>query len=216
MLTDGACLELDGRLSCRSSKVFPMPHLNAALAVSGGKFMGMLLADQIGRTEKTFDELKSGILAMSQAVEASVRPAWEKQFGKGITEFNLFVAGISETRGPDSFLITNHDDYLSMGVSPWTLVDLGEVTIAPSNDAFHAKWAEIMCTDDFGTEAAISLMNDQRQFVRPNRAGIDVHTVGCFAQLTTVQRGQISSRLLHRWDEDVIGEPINGSMSAPQ
>jgi hypothetical protein len=210
MFTDGAHLEFDGRLSCRASKVFAMPHLNAALAVRGGKFMGMILADQIGRTEKTFDEMKSGILATTEAVEASVRPAWEKQHGKGVTEFDLFIAGISETTGPDSFLITNHNDYLSMGVTAWTLVDLGRVSLAPSTDVLHANWAAHMHSASFDIRAAISLMNEQRRTVWPNRAGIDVHTVGCFAQLTTIQKGDISSRLFHRWDEDVIGEPING------
>lgn len=193
-----------------------MPHLNAALAVRGGKFMGMLLADQIGRTENTFDEMKTGIRALTQAIDASVRPAWEKQFGKGVTEFDLFVAGISETSGPDSFLITNHDDYLALGAPSWTLTDLGQVSIAPSNDAIHAKWAELIGAEDFGTGEAISLLNDQRGTVWPVRSGSDAHTVGCFAQLTTIQRGQITSRLIHRWDEDIIGKPINGSMSAPQ
>jgi len=207
VLTDGAHLEADGRLSCRGNKVFALPHLNAVLAVSGYKFMAMFMADQIGRTELSFDEMKSVIAVKAEAIQASVKAAWEQQFGEGATEFNLYVAGISETSGPDSYLVVSHGDYSSMGVEPWTVVDLGGVSLMPSNEALHGRWAQRI-SDCLHVEDAISLMNEQRQLTSPRRAGIDAHTVGAFVQLTTIDEHGINSQVIHRWDEDIIGEKI--------
>lgn len=207
VLTDGASYDSDGVVVGLVNKVAAFPHLNAALTANGPAFFLALLAARIHDAFTSFDELVAGIV---DRVRQSVRA--DKSFFDqvGGTRFVLYVAGISESRGPEAWMLASED---GDGFRAWHLEPLGQGIIKPASSDFMADLHEIpgMTTDPDEFDPAthgLMIMEEQRR--RPWEivgAGQNRHIIGGFVQFTAVSREGIEARILQRWP-DRIGEKI--------
>jgi hypothetical protein len=103
---------------------------------------------------------------------------------------------MSERSGPDVFLICNHDGHVSLGLAPWTVIDLPDATVMPLDDQGQRE-LDRMCAgrsvDDLDPVIdGIRMLEIQRRMSLP-------FPVGGFAQLVTVSAESISARIVHRW-----------------
>lgn len=122
--------------------------------------------------------------------------------------FDLVVAGLSSSRGPDSFLICDHDRY---GGAAWSVIPLGPVCIAPADEETLARMAltEAELAGDIDpVEDGLRIIEAQRHCKAIQGEETEPsYGVGGFAQLTTVRAGEITTRILRRWP-DRIGEKL--------
>jgi len=208
ILTDGAAYSEAYDFAFGISKIWPLPHLNAAVAVRGPALFAALAAHVIAMSGTTYDEMKN-------CAGAALREAMP-QFGDlgGLCshgpDFEVIVAGWSETQGADSYIVGSHGYH--SGVAPWTVVPLGEVSLLPGDPEIHHEFVKVF---HLGTSAedldpardGLRIMQIQRgaNIKMPN--GKSALIVGAFAQLTTITPGMITTRIVHRWS-DVIGHKI--------
>lgn len=205
MLTDSAFLERDGRLHSPAPKVYAMPHLSAVMAVRGIRALSMMLADFISPMAQSYDELSETMPGKLRDLWRPVKKKWEEdsRAGPGGGDFELVVAGISESSGPNCYALTSTG---MNGLRPWERVDL-DYAVSPVDGSMGPE-----CVKDlihrYADSAAISLMLAQRN-VRTvyGSSELPICTVGGFIQETIVTRQSISTRVIHRWP-DVIGEKI--------
>jgi hypothetical protein len=203
MLTDGGIFDADGIMVSCFSKVLMMPHLNAVISCRGSMLALSLVAAQLGVVATTYDGMKA--LAVD-----TLWTAWATLHGELFSKIQIgdnlqiVVAGISETKGPDSFIILSRaEDELEA----WTLIPLGECFLSPSSDEiyqdFSAAFPPGTTADEIDPERdGVRILEMQRK--RPLRTQMRddvkyVVSVGGFAQLTTVALGYISTRVIHRW-----------------
>ena len=199
MLTDGACWLPSGRFGPPCIKSWPLPYLNCVIAARGPRCAPALIADYVGSAAVSYDDFKSraaGIILEATKFYQNVFSLNER-FG-GRTEY--VVAGWSELAGPDAFVVSG--DQHSLKVS-----DSGPVMMAPgSADMETAVWASLAPTisgpDDLDpVRDGLAMLNAQRNSRTLSSDTADA-IVGAFAHLTTVTRNSISSRIVHRWEED--------------
>jgi hypothetical protein len=189
ILTDGAGFGEDSQPSALVNKVFPLPHLNAALALRGQFPMLVVLASALSTVAiDTFDELKRLLPSIALQVASGLRPVMVS------VEFDLVVGGFSEASGSDSYGVFSHDRH---GLAPWKVHQFGEMSVAPQSDevqAFLWSFPEGMSAKDFTPEVdGLALLNVQRATAEGGRI------MGGFAQLTKITRQGIGTRVLERW-----------------
>lgn len=202
MVTDGAAIEQDGRLARLSNKAVPIPHLNAVIGARGAAGLPGILSELITSTANGYDEVKACIIGKFRSV---IEPAAERQRAAGGGEFevDLVVAGLSESAGPNCYVIASHANH--PGVSAWTLIPIEFALLTPENDALAAD-IEPLLEGDCDVEAvAVRALEGQRRIRVPHGTAGEVCIVGGFAQLTTVAPDGITSRILKRWP-DKIGQ----------
>jgi hypothetical protein len=201
VLTDGSATKANGDVF-GLSKVYLMPQLNAVMAIRGIVGPSVFMAAHFQEAAASYDELKAN----------AVNAAWTFYQTKiafddvsQIHEFEIIIAGISESTGPDSYFLCSNGCH---GLPPWKIQQLTEASLLPSNDAilrkFQARFPEgVTATDLDPVVDGIAAMEIQRQLAEPDDlAGGLVNRPGSFVQLTTVTPTEISTRIIHRWPED--------------
>lgn len=120
-------------------------------------------------------------------------------------DFEIVVAGISETSGPSAYIVASHDRY----GEPWELVPLTGLCITPANDEIHERMIAALpldCTaeDIDPEEHGLAILEIQRAHLIEND-GIEGKfcAVGGFGQLTTVTADAVTSQIIHRWPDNV-------------
>lgn len=100
LITDAAAYDADGNLLATVPKVAMLPHLNATLACRGPGISVPLFADLLSATASTYDALK----AKAPTFLRDLMPMLETSFAQCELgdDFDVIVAGISETTGPDA------------------------------------------------------------------------------------------------------------------
>jgi hypothetical protein len=194
VFTDGASVGPPGQSLHPASKIWPLPHLNAVVAGRGSKLLPPMLADILGGRARSYDELKYVSVA---ALHAQLPQLTEILRARGAANpaFDLVIAGISESSGPDSFFICNHDRYPTMPA--WTLIDLPELTMVPVNDEIEAEFRRtfptVVTADDLRPEIdGVRMMQIQRDLFP--------EVVGGLVQIASVMAGGwIATRIIHRW-----------------
>jgi hypothetical protein len=204
IVTDGAACLPDGKLSHLTSKVVPLAHLEAAIAVRGLEAHVAMLGHAVAGLAGSYDELKACIAPKLKELVEAQRSDLVTRFGEHGASFDLFVAGISETTGPDSYVVASHD--LHPGIAAWSVFDPGYLCLTPQNEELlHAADARLSCRtwgQTWIAQIAGDIVREQRHI--PCLGG---YMIGGFAQLTTVKAGSIETRIIRRWP-DRIGEAI--------
>jgi hypothetical protein len=209
VISDGASYDPDGRLAFPTTKVMILPHLNAIVSGRGPALGPAVMSQMLGVVGDSYDSMKAGAVECFRESLPLFRPILQQA---GISsKIEVLVAGISESNGPDAFLICNHDDY---GFPALSIIDLGNLSILPSEGApeFLASLPNGTETDPEDIDPAVDglrLLECQRRIVTSNETG-DFVITGSFAQLTTVRADGISTRILKRWN-DVRGERVGAN-----
>jgi len=191
LITDGACVEAGGRLAMVAPKVFLLPHLSAALAIVGPTALIPKLGAMFSIPE-TFDDLLAEAPAMARVAYDALGDM--KDFGDEARDFELSLVGFSETRNrAESYLIRGHErDRLPS----WELSVADNIIVTPL--PLHYEWPEAF---DPLTDGLV-LIEAQRRVIGPLG-----HVIGGFAQVTTITRASIETKIIRRWP-DVVGEKI--------
>ncbi len=205
VLTDGAGIdESVGHLRWIGSKVYLLPKINAAASFMGPKDIGPALADMLSIGEN-YDDAEARVGDVLRERLEPERATIERMTGMPM-EFALYVAGISEKRGPHSYMIQSIDHPLFAQIKAWTPFDAGPVWLSPGTD-------ELLATVDPArfdpVMDGIRIMEAQRQIAQPQGPQGEMRCiVGGFVQLTTIAGDAITTRIIHRWP-DKIGERIS-------
>lgn len=207
VLTDGAGYTPEGILQQAISKVVSLPHLNCVVAGRGPALVPAFMSTALGASSNRYDGMKTlapEIIEFSSDLFQSTLEACRA----GI-EFDVIVAGISETTGPDAFLICNHARY---GKPPFELIQLGDINLLPGDAGIHDAWLATIPdgagADDLDPEThGLSALECQRRFGAKASAVDGLPRVGGFAQLTTITKAGITTKILKRWG-DRIGHPV--------
>jgi hypothetical protein len=211
VITDGGAFAADGTLLFVGPKAWPMPNVNAVLAARGPKLFPPIMADYLGGIAHSYDEFKDRMLDAVTTYYNELRWLWN--FCQQGPDFDLVVAGWSESIGPDSYLISSHEKY---GTPLWTIVPLGDVSLMPGDpeilERFHAAFPAGTTPDDIDPDRdGVRILEIQRDALVPTgRSGVATCNVRGFAQLCTVRPGSISTRILHRWHDEPAPLPAAG------
>lgn len=209
VLSDGAGYTTDGAIVSFQQKVFPLATLNAAFAIRGSTWVWAPLLGFINELHDTFDDLVGGL----PETWARCRAAQSDFAGQQWDEpHEVLVVGISEARGlAEAYVLVNTPAH---GLPVATMIPLAEGLVIPG----EPSWIEGLAARGLDpTDEAFDMEVDGLRLLEEQRArawpilidGPPRYAVGGFAQLTTVRRGEFSSRILRRWP-DQIGEKIGG------
>lgn len=199
LFTDAAIYQLNGELAGIGPKVRMMPHINAAMAMRGS-FLGLApIAEELS-VAPSFDKLREGIVPCLQAC-AETYGHLLNQCSAG-PDFEVVIAGMSETGGPSAYLVASHNRY----GEPWSIVELAGLSATPASDAVHQR---VFATADGRDADQLDPVVDGLAILEAQRAHRfdDVVCIGGFAQLTTIDADGVHSRIIHRWP-DKLGEKI--------
>lgn len=199
LLTDAAIYQPDGMLSGLTQKVRSMPHLNCAAAMRGG-YLGLApIMEEISAAGTSFDSLKANMPALLRGCAAQYLHLLDRCAAG--PEFEVVIAGISETDGPSAYVVPSHDRY----GEPWTVTDLAGLVALPCDEHLLAEVQRIAdgrSADDLDPiKDGLAIFDAQR--AHPHLSNGDVCFVGGYAQLTTVTADGIASRIIRRWPDPV-------------
>lgn len=208
LITDAASYDSAGNLVAAIPKVALLPHINAAVACRGPRASVPLFADLLSAAASTYDELK----AHAPTFLRELRPMLDATFAhcEFGAVFDVVIAGISESAGPDAYLICSHERY---GVQPWTVVQFAGLAMMPADAATQELVLASIPDDvelvDPERDGRI-ILEAQRAFPMDHGGGRVFTGVGGFGQLTSITRDGISTRVIHRWPDEV-GQPIGAA-----
>jgi hypothetical protein len=207
MITDGTGIrEDDYVVVVISTKQFAVPGVRAVCGLRGC----ILVQNDINtalRSAKiaSFDLLKANLGSMVAEVAAQRSPVWDAvpwtTHPGG--EFDLFVAGWSETTGPSAFCFSHRRQ--PDGTWSLSLHESSTALIAPSDctiDMMHSRPLAIAAQQQNGPNMEpllLGLMSMQRLS----------YPVGGHADLTTITADKIETRRIAKWP-DVIGQKMIG------
>ena len=182
--TDGALINPTDNASVVgfTSKVIPLPHLDAVMATSGSVGSSLNFYALIGSlAARDYDDL-------AERIEEKVVAAAE-HFAGAI----LFLVGWSERGQRMRGFIMNHE---AMGNRhPFARQDIGEFFMPPP------------LNPRLGTADIIALAESQRANTDRPHGLPAAHVVGCFLQETIVAKEGSKTRIIHRWP-DKVGKKI--------
>lgn len=215
IVSDGTMQGMSGAAIGSVSKVWPIPHLSAAVAMRGGPIMLPVMSFAL-QTAATFDDLRNEVAALARRVFDEWRVVLEQS--PFSADFDLAVAGISERDGPASYLVCNHNRY---GVKPWTVVDLGPCALLPGGPAVMDEFWKAYPAGtssqalDPERDGLRILEMQQRHELEAAFEMVDgtplPMRIGGFAQLTTVRRDAITTKIIHRWPDEAGNRYANVS-----
>jgi hypothetical protein len=207
VLTDGASWSADGECGFAGSKIWPLADRNAVITARGPKLAPALLAEVFSAGGRTYDEMKCNSVELVRRAVLMFGDLWA--FSPTGADIEVVVAGWSEKSGPDSYVVCTNDR--NPAVTPWTVAEAGPVLMTPGDRAIEDKLRailgpEIKCADDLDPERdGLRMLQAQRDMVLAlPKCGVDFSVVGAFAQLTTVTRQAIMTKILHRWPDEVL------------
>ena len=214
LATDGAAVQYpSGVMAGYISKQQVAPHLHCAFAVRGEMHLAARFLSDIGRAGFGYDAFKNfcrdGLRDWYKSILRKAQP-WYKPASwlPAAAQFDLFVAGWSETTGADSFTCSNIDRSNLGGPAPWDIFDPGTVVMVPGT----ADMLQTVDESKFEPVAdSIRMMNMQRRHFRFFLFGKKHYAcgVGGFIELSTVTQEGISSSIIHRWPDNK-GERMGG------
>jgi hypothetical protein len=214
VLTDAAMVDADGRLIGQTSKVIALPHLNAVITARGTELFLPIIWPALSLCASTYDELRERVASVTREEIASAAAQNVLRSSPHGANFDLVIAGISSSGRTDSFLICNHSHHR---VPPWTPVDLGEFAMLPGDARMlaevHARPPERLPSGDIDVGAfGRRVMEIQRREPHRHESGKSYPNIGGFIQLTTVTAATITTRVVHRWPDE-IDQPLGAALS---
>lgn len=206
MITDGIGVDRFGRVSWNVQKVMPIAHLPAVIATRGPGELKPYLGARIGMGFTTFDDVRAGLVDLLRAEEPVI--AASCSLAPVEQHLDIVVAGISATRGPDSFLVTTNPNH-GEAAPPWQIVDLPEIMLAPDPGRVALQSGQSLDDDDAPLRLdlhldAVAIVQAQRALPRVGfgAGGLTAPVAGGFVQVTRVHLdGRIETRVVHRFEE---------------
>jgi hypothetical protein len=216
IISDGVFCDSNGVVCEIIPNTWLLPHLPAAIGIHGPPHLMPFLVHRLSRECPSFDDIAAKIVGIALEVHISF-PMTYGTLGLGSVnpEFDLIAAGWSEARHrPVSYLVTcQRRGPGTQG--DWEVIELSDSLIAPpiSERLITAvNWKLPKSAQAFRADVdGIKLLQAQRLtqgLINPkDPAGGHGFLVGGFIQLTSVFAHGVSSRILHRWP-DQIGRRI--------
>ncbi|HEY4200057.1 MAG TPA: hypothetical protein VGM83_05815 [Devosiaceae bacterium] len=206
VLTDGAAYRNDGTIVGENAKVYALPHLNAVITVRGSQAAFAMIAGWLTCNVFAYNDLRHSL----PEILSVLTPA----DGAGET-IEVVVAGFTNAGGADSFFIVNHDRHPEAPILK--ALTIGGISMMPGGDSvkvaveplFPVPMTNVDQLDP--EEIGLAIMGAQRQIlddVPGLLRAAKAHLVGRFAQMTSIYRDHIDTRILKRWP-DPIGDKIN-------
>lgn len=197
----------DQTITAICNKAVLLPQFKAAATVRAEQFVVFQAVSLALSTMPIgdFDQFK-------QAVGPTLMELNDRMAAMGAASpFEVSVAGISEQRGPSGFRITT----LQAGGEH---LDAGRVIDMPrgfnpcpcNSEADEQEIRVALAAAPRNLEShAIAALKTQRDFASRDFAeGRTPCWAGGFAQLTTIATSGISTRIIHRWPNDVVGAKL--------
>lgn len=197
---------LDGSFQGEAQKVAILAHLPCVIAARGAAMFPSSAAVNINGRFKTFDDLLPQIPSLFKQIC--------DQFEAHTLELGVFdittrggefvIAGFSHQRNAlEAYAMVSHDKYGNCLLKPWRLHSIQGLSFSPSNDQALAEFRKIIDQMDNVLEepevASLRFMKVQRNMSEELADGFSLVGAGVFAQLTTLTRDGINTRILERW-----------------
>lgn len=189
LITDGAAFE-GKAFRWQTTKFFPLPHLDAAVAVSGTVIHAPLFAGVLGLAAEDYDGLKLRAVDAIRDAEQSYSPLLNKMTRP---VFVVVVAGISGQDGPDAYAVTN-DPCIGR---TYEVQQCGPLATVPGDAAFQGEFAQAFPGIASGND--LDPVSDGLRILDMQRKRT-AWGIGAFAQLTTIRRDGITNRIIRRYD----------------
>ncbi|MGY4370746.1 hypothetical protein ACVW1A_006811 [Bradyrhizobium sp. LB1.3] len=197
----------DQTITAICNKAILLPQFKAAATVRAEQFV-VFQAVSLALSTMTasgFDEFKG-------AIGPTLMELNDRMAAMGAASpFEVSVAGISEQHGPSGFRITT----LQAGgehLESWRVIDMPRgFNPCPCNtEADEQEIRVALAAAPRNLEShAIAALKTQRDIASRDFAeGRTPCWVGGFAQLTTITTNGISTRIIHRWPNDVVGAKL--------
>jgi hypothetical protein len=216
LLGDAAIYTPQHGVEAFGTKVFPIPHLPAAVTSLGNSHATVLFGHALSQSH-SFDRLVESAPDVIPALIA----AGDWQVGG-----QVIIAGISETRGPESYMFRLNDELPATntredveassywGSNAGTLIKLGDIVMSPVPTLQDVIAADFEGIDaDADPDTVIWSMSKHLEMQRHMTLPADIGGIGGFAQLTTISPYGITQRVLHRWPDEIGGflrpEPVD-------
>lgn len=200
ILTDGEVSFVDDLRRFCTSKVWVMPHLSAAMVISGPYLIGPVAHWRLSESATTYDELKTKAVDVLRAVEQECSDALRSVPDRRIA---LTVAGIDGNSKPDSYVVANHDrkETGSGGsAGAWSIVQNGPIGMQPAPQSVR-DGVTALFSDGIESYDDVDPVRDGIRMMDLQRQSKDVFGVGRFVQLTTITASGITTRITHRWED---------------
>ena len=214
VLSDGAFCSSDGIVRQIAPKVSLLPHIPAVVGILGNSVMLQGVTSEIQITCPNFE-------AIVQKLEPTARVMHDRTAGyvssAGLaTHFEIMVVGWSEVRQSfEIYTLHNRENEEGAWVVRQSDDPGGRITPAPPIELLNAQGWDLQDFSQFDPEVhGILLLSAQRTMKNVQTTdGVPRRFVGGFAQLTTLERDRITSRILKRWNDTVGAEIIPSSLS---
>ncbi|MGR4929051.1 hypothetical protein ACIPUD_19980 [Bradyrhizobium sp. CAR08] len=199
----------DQTVTAICNKVIMLPQLKAAATIRAEHFMvfqavSLALSTMIARD---FDEFRAKIRDTLMELDERLAELGHR------SPFEVSVIGISESNGPTGFRITTLSAPITSEqiVQPWQIVEMprGFNPCPCNSEAEEREIRQALTVAPASLDGhAVAALTAQREIARRDfEAGRQPCFIGGFAQLTTVTRDAVTSRIIHRWP-DVVGERV--------
>lgn len=207
ILSDGAACGPDGGVLFFTPKVFPLPHLRAAVAARGNLLALPLVTEFLATMASTYDDLAgTSVKALREAtILRKINTARGKESPLD-DSLQIFIAGFSNASKPDAFTVLSRE---SDGLPAYAAVPVHAFSFAPFDKPAQDELGTLFggrTADEIDPRVdGLRILESQRRHKMKNQhaGGEPVFGVGGFAQLTTIRRDMITTEVLHRWPDEV-------------
>jgi hypothetical protein len=220
LVSDGASYGAEGLLVSAGPKVFPLPHISAAIGTRGPAIALPLLAHFIGHGATSYDGLKADIADLLRSALAQIEEVLALcTMG---ARFEVVIGGFSETTGPDAYMIACDADGVvssiteipELGFMPSSIPELDDLVTFAAMQRQARTMLSQHCPDFPSSIGEFDPEEFGLRAIEIQRAAKfdDLCGVGAFAQITSVRASGIETKILRRWP-DQIGKPLNDNIN---
>lgn len=207
LVTDAAVYTRDQVVASFGNKVYSAPHIPCVITVTGNAAATECYGSVLTNTFSTFDDMIAGAeVVISELMKLHPLP------GGGT---DIMMAGVSASRGPEAYYFRTNDDLplaqtreeveaSELFAPPGTLVKLPDLVVSPvpHDQVAPANYEGI---DPDALEWSFrKILEMMRHTTLPEGIG----GIGGFATMTTITADSIEQRVIQRWPDDKLGEPL--------
>jgi hypothetical protein len=227
IMVDGLSYGSDGVIEAISQKCWACPTSHFVVSSMGAGSAGLIFSVEAGRLFPSFDALVASIeVAMPEICQKHAASLGQSEF----TDCEVYFAGWSKARNrPEAYIMRVHDEAsqaywdeqtqnTGYEAKPYKLMPITDITGNPAADVAELREAGLVRKDVTVDELCevldpcidlLAMLEVQRRRKTPLRPGLPVrHWVGGLALLTSITRDGITQRVVHRWEEDAIGQIV--------
>jgi hypothetical protein len=193
IVTDTAGCDGNGNVVAFMSKILPMPHLGAALALRGHLGVISMINDLLIQHVRSLDDMYAYAPEMMQT--AAKKLAQTIPQSTFLLPWDLTIAGVNDD-GPCAFMIANHGMHVQL--KAFEILDIEHALLTPVIDL-----AVQAAVNDEPLAHLPRILAAQRR--SPHPQGV---VVGGSVVKTTIRRNSILSEVIGRWP-DAIGRKMD-------